>query len=289
MKLSLCFLVLLVFLPVTSISQEKKTPTPILAPPLVRTTSRREVRRLGYGGNVTIIGAPFGSISIEGWSRSEVEVSAEIHLQANTEADLNLLAAVNTFVIDEDLNHLRVLSTGTHDKAFMRRVAKKFPKPLLGLPWKIDYRIRVPMSVDIEVNGGRGAISVVGVEGNIRLSAAESLMNLKLTGGTLSATVGIGKISLAIPTRSWRGVGGELRLAAGEMILEIPTGFSGDVDAEALRSGKIENSFAGLESLDRNQIPRRLRARAGAGGSFFKLVVGDGTIYIKPQTVISGQ
>ena len=40
---------------------------------------------------------------------------------------------VNTFVLDEDANHIRVLTMGTHDKAFMRTVAKKFPKDAAGI------------------------------------------------------------------------------------------------------------------------------------------------------------
>src|SRR5215207_1282644 len=58
--------------------EQKQTPPTIQAPQLVRTTTRREVRRLGFGGSVSIVGAPASSISVEGWSRSEVEVSAEI-------------------------------------------------------------------------------------------------------------------------------------------------------------------------------------------------------------------
>jgi hypothetical protein len=203
---------------------------------------------------------------------------------------LDLLAAVNTFVLDEDVNHLQVLSTGTHDKAFMRPLAKKFPKTLLGLPWRIDYRIRVPFATDLEVNAGRGPVSIAGVEGNIRLSAAESVANLKLTGGTLSATIAIGKAKLEIPAKSWRGVGAELRLAVGEITVEVPTGFSGDFDAEVLRSGKIDNSFEGLQLREnQGQTPNKIRARAGTGGASFNLTVGDGVIFIKKQTVDSKQ
>ncbi len=291
MKLILIFasLITVFTLPNFSFSQDKKLPAANRTPQLVRTTMRHEVRRFGYGGSLSLIGAPEGSVSIEGWPQSEVDISAEIQLRADTEAELDTLAAVNTFVLDEDLNHLRVLSTGTHDKAFMRSVAKKFPKTLLGLPWKIDYRIRVPMSTDIEINAGRGPIRIVGVEGNIRLSATESQVKLNLGGGTLLATVAVGKIDLSIPGRSWRGVGGELRLASGEINLEIPAGFSGDIDAEVLRSGKIDSSFDGLVPRDRNQTSQRLKARAGAGGAFFNLVLGDGTISIKQQTVNSKQ
>ena len=262
-------------------AQAKKVPGLSSNPQLIRTTTRHELRRLAYGSTLTIIGPPDSSITIEGWQRSEVDVSAEIQLRADSEADLDLLAAVNTFVLDEDANHLRVMSTGTHDKVFMRSVAKKFPKVLLGLPWRIDYRIRVPFVIDLDINAGRGPISISGVEGNIQLSAAESVTNLKLTGGTVYGTIGTGTVKLEVPARSWRGVGATFRLAAGDITVEIPTGFSGDFDAEVLRAGKIDASFEDLARASRGVDPRNLSARAGAGGAAFKLTVGDGVIVIR--------
>jgi DUF4097 and DUF4098 domain-containing protein YvlB len=185
-------------------------------------------------------------------------------------------------VVDDDSNHLSVLSTGTHDKAFMRAVARKFPKTLLGLPWKIDYRIRVPLSTDLEINAGRGPVSIAGVEGNIRLSAAESEANLKLSGGTLSATIAVGKVNLSVPVRSWRGVGAEVRLAAGNVTVELPPGFNGDIDADILRSGQIVDTYGGLEPREKpGMTPQKMKARAGSGGASFQFTVGDGTIYIK--------
>ncbi len=261
-------------------AQQKKTPELNRSPQLVRTTTRHEMRRLPYGSTLTIIGPPDSSITIEGWLRSEVEINAEIELRADTETDLDLLAAVNTFVLNEDTNHLRVMSTGTHDKTFMRSVARKFPKTLLGLPWKIDYRIRVPFAIDLDINAGRGPISIGGVEGNIQLSAAASVANLKLTGGTLTATIATGTVKLEIPAKSWRGVGALLRVASGDISVEIPAGFSGDFDAEILRTGKIDASYEEMSRASRGVDPRTLSARTGAGGAAFKLTVGDGVIYI---------
>ncbi|HEX8852180.1 MAG TPA: hypothetical protein VF754_01760, partial [Pyrinomonadaceae bacterium] len=46
----------------------KTTATAAAAAPLLkRTTTRHEIRRLGYGGTLTVYGAPEGSITIEGW------------------------------------------------------------------------------------------------------------------------------------------------------------------------------------------------------------------------------
>lgn len=265
----------------TSVAQQKGD-TPAAAPLLTRTATRHEKRRLGYGGTVTIIGAPQGSITVEGWPQSEVQITADIELRAETEEDLNLLAAVNSWVLDDDVNHVHILSTGTHDKVFMRRVAKKFPKKLLGLPWKIDYRIRIPMSTDLEINAGRGPIKVSGVEGAITLTATESETQMILTSGTVNATVASGRINVRIPTRSWRGTGADLRVAAGDLDIELPAGFNGDIDADVLRTGQISDMFLALESRQRPGITDRVvRARAGAGGAFFKFTVGDGTIRIR--------
>ncbi len=273
-------------LTVSSSHAQQKSAVAGTRPLLTRTTTKQETFRLGYGGTVTIIGAPQGSISIEGWSKSEVTVTADIELKAETEEDLNRLATVNGFLLDDDLNHVRVLTTGTHDKVFMRRVARNSPKKLLGLPWKIDYRIRVPAVTDLEINAGRGPINLKGVEGAIRLSATESETELALTGGTVSVTVASGKVALRIPVRSWRGGGADVRVAAGELAIELPAGFNGDIDAEILRVGRIENAFTELQSRERPGITDKvIRARAGAGGAFFKFTIGDGTIIIKKHAL----
>ena len=262
--------------------QQKKSPEPTRPSQLTRTTSRHELRKLAYGSTLTVVGPPDGSIVIEGWPRSEVEISAEIQLRADTETDLNMLAMVNTFVVDDDTNHVRITSTGTHDKAFMRKVAKKFPKTLLGLPWRIDYRIRVPLMIDMEINGGRGPITISGVEGNIRVSAADSVTNLTVDAGTLSATIGTGKVNLLIPMRSWRGVGADIRLVAGELTVELPPGFNGDINADILRLGQVVNKYEGLEAREKPGLtPQTVKARAGSGGAAFQFTVGDGTIVLK--------
>src|SRR5689334_11888787 len=260
-------------------SQKTVTPEVQL---LTRTSTRREIRRFNYGGTVTLIAAPRGSVTVEGWSRNEVELTANIEIKGPTEADLDQLAKVNSFVFDEDLNHLSVLTTGTHDRVYMKRVAKNFPKKLLNMPWKIDYRLRVPVNTDLEVNAGHGTVKLSGVEGALRLSATESDTALSLTGGTVSTTVAAGSITLNIPARSWRGAGADVRIASGTINVDLQAGFSGDIDAEVLRTGKIVNTFDGLASREKPGITERtVRGRAGAGGAYFKFTVGDGVVNIR--------
>jgi hypothetical protein len=263
--------------------EDKAAPQATPAPPLKRTTTRRETHRLGYGGSVTVYGAPEGSVTVEGWSKDEVEITAEVEQSADTEENLTRLAALNTFSVDEDLNHVRVMTVGLHDRKYAKRAARGLPKHLAAMPWKIDYRLRVPSAVDLEINAGRGALVVTGVEGGLRINAGggagESLF--ALSGGDVEATFASGPVTVRVPTRSWRGRGLRLRVATGDLTVELPPGFSGDVDAEVLRTGRIENDFAGLAPRERTKpTERSLEARAGNGGATLTFTVGDGTLRI---------
>ncbi len=276
-KSIILFVLLIVVTPVYS----QKTVAPEIQL-LTRTSTRRETARFSYGGTVTLIAAPRGAVTVEGWQRNEVEVTAKIELKGPTEADLDQLAKVNTFVFDEDLNHISILTTGTHDRVFMKKSAKNFPKKLLNLPWKIDYRVRVPINTDLEVNAGHGEVKLSGVEGGLRVTATESDTALTLTGGTVQTTVTAGSITLVIPARTWRGAGADIRIASGTINVDLQPGFSGDIDADVLRTGKIVNTFEGLTSREKPGLTERtVRARAGAGGASFKFTVGDGTVNIR--------
>ncbi len=283
------------FVPRESVAQSGRTPAgvdpskptqknknaPQQPPALKRTTTRQETRRFAYGGRVRVYGAPQGSVTIEAWPKSEVEVSADIEVQADTEEDLARLASVTNFVLDDDLNLLTLATVGTHDRQYMKRAARDFPKRLLGLPWKIDYRIRVPAQLDLEIYGGRGALEIKGTDGALSLNAGQSEASLTLAGGDVVSTVAAGSIRLRIPTRSWRGRGASIRLGSGDLIVELPAGFDGDLDATVLRTGRVENNHPAL--LPRPGVAsgaRQLRARAGSGGATLTLEVTDGTLRI---------
>jgi hypothetical protein len=261
-------------------AQKKQTPETAPAN-LSRTLTRNESRRLAFGGTVTIAGAPVGSVTVEGWSRNEVQVTAEIEWRAGSGEDLDRLAVVNNFVIDSDTNSVRIITTGTHDKKFMKQAGKNFPKNLLGLPWKIDYKVQVPEIVDLEIDSGVGAIKLAGVEGAIRLNALQSDADLSLTGGFFRGVIQRGAVTVRIPSRSWHGMGAMLQLAGGTLNVSLMPGFSGDIDATVVRLGEVKNSYPALEPRENGSHSRLLLGRAGVGGAKLSFTVGDGTIELK--------
>lgn len=224
-----------------------------------------------------MVGAPVGSITVEGWQKNEIEVQAEIEMQAATEADLALLAQVNGFVLDEDFGHARIVSVGTHDRDYMKRVAKKFPKHLLGVPFKIDFRIKVPIHCDLEINGGKGDLTLSAVEGAMLIKFLESNAKMDLIGGAIDATFGVGNVDVKIAARSWRGRMLNVGLASGNLNVQFPQNLSADVNASILKTGKIESSLENLKPRDRTKFSEKsIIARAGNGGALLTFTVGDG-------------
>lgn len=275
----LCFsaVVIFLFLAPCFAQEAKKEAKPQLL--IKRTNYKTETVEFGVGGTVSIVGAPAGSITVEGWNKNAVEITAEVEMQAPSEADLAELARVNNFVIDEDFGHLRITSVGTHDKGYMKRAAKKFPKNLLAMPFKIDYVIRVPVYSDINIDGGRGDLNVSNVEGTMRINYLESNARLNLVGGTFFATIGKGDVSVVIPNRNWRGRSTDVQLAAGTLTVQLPLNLSAEVDAQVLRIGQIENALAFLKPRPRTKFTEKsIQAKAGNGGATLNFTVGDGTM-----------
>lgn len=266
---------------------------PIIAqtkPLLKRTTYKTENIDFGAGGTFSINGAPNGSISIEGWQKNEVEITADIEVQAETEADLALLAQINTFVLDESFGHITVQSVGAYDKKYLKSVAKKFPKNLLAMPFRIDYKIKVPSYCDLEINGGHGDLNLSSVEGLIKINVLETNAKLSLVGGVFAANFGSGTIEIAIPTRGWRGRSAEVQLVSGAMNVRLPPNLSAEIDAKVLRNGQIENSYKNLKPRDRTKFSDKLiTAKAGSGGALLSFTVGEGTLKLSGIEIVEKQ
>ncbi len=247
-----------------------------------RTTTKTDAFDFGSGGTLSVVGAPNGSIRIEGWNNNQIQIEAVIELFARTEADLNELSRVTGFTLDEALGKTSIISVGTHNKSYMKRAAKKFPKHLLGLPYRIDYVIKVPRYCDLQIDGGKGDLFIGGIDGTMKVNFIDSNARLDLLGGGIFATFGGGTVDVTVPTRGWRGRFADIQLAAGSMNVSLPPSLNAEVDASILRTGSITNDYTELKPKTRRDIftDKLIAGKTGVGGIPLKFTVGDGELKI---------
>lgn len=247
-----------------------------------RTTYKTDRFNFGVGGTVSVNGAPNGSIRIEGWNNREVEISAEIELSANTEAEIDRLTKVTTFTLQESLGRAGIISVGPNDRKLVQKLDKKFPKHLFAMPFRIDYVIKVPRFTDLEINGGKGDLSISGIDGTIRLNFLETNADIELIGGGLHATFGSGQVDITIPTQSWRGRFANVNMASGELNLHLPSGLNSEFEASILRNGSIQNNFSGFTPRHRHAefTEKNVTAYSGIGRIPLKFILGEGSLKI---------
>jgi len=245
-----------------------------------RTITKTEIVDFGPGGTLTVTGAPNGSIRVVGSQTKEVEITATIEIEAPNAAGLDKLAEVTGFVSEGSASRVLITSIGTHAKQLLKKSGKKIPKELLSLPFRIDYVIRVPRYIDLEIDGGKGDLAVENIEGSMRINFIESNAKVAIISGSINVTVGKGNLDVAFAAKGWRSRVVNLLVGTGDLNIHLPTNLSADLDAIVLRTGVIENTFPDLKPRDR-KVPfteRAIMAKAGVGGVPLKFSVGDGTL-----------
>jgi len=247
---------------------------------LKKTTTKTDKLDFGAGGTISIAGAPNGSIKIVGSSKNEIEITAEIEVQAANEADLSRLEAVTTFITQESTGRFSVITVGTQNKLGDKKLWKKFPKNLMGLPYRVDYTLSVPRYSDLEIDGGNGELTISGVDGTMRINYIETAAKIELIGGSTTGTFGRGTVEVTIAARGWRGRSVDLQMVKGDMTVQMPSIISADIDATILRTGRIENDMTGLKPRVRKAefTSTSIVAKAGNGGIPLRFSVGDGTL-----------
>jgi hypothetical protein len=251
-----------------------------------RTITKTDRFDFGAGGTVAITGAPAGSIKVSPSATNEIEINAEIQLEAGSEADIARLLAVTGFVTDETAGKVGIISVGTHNKLGDKKLWKKFPKNLIGLPFVINYDVRVPKYCDLDINGGKGDLTIHGVQGSTTVNFLDTNADIEVIGGNTTITVASGNVTVALGVNGWAGRPASIQVGKGDLTVKLPSKASAEIDAMILRNGQIENTVPDLKQRDRKTpfTDHLIIAKAGVGGAALKFTVGDGTLRMERLT-----
>lgn len=251
-----------------------------VSPLLKKTITKTETFPVSPGATVSVTGGPLGSIRVVGTSKNEISIVTMIDVQAPTEAALTELSGMTGYVLDESPLRVSILTIGPHNKFGLKKLPKNFPRSLLALPTRVDYVITVPRYIELEIDGGKGDLSVENVEGTMRINFIESNAKIGIVGGNTIVSIGSGDVVAAFATRGWRASPVNISVVLGNLTVLLPTKLNAELDATILKSGVIDNKLTDLKPRDRKLLftEKSIIAKSGVGGVPLKFSVADGSL-----------
>lgn len=147
-----------------------------------------------------------------------------------------------------------------------------------------DGSVRVSESPgDLTIVTRDGSITLDRVAGRIDARTGDGSINVSGSPSSLLLESGDGSVVVraereTVMTGDW-----SVRTGDGSVVVEVPPGFSAELDAET-RDGSVrsELTIAGVQTDQRRgDERRRLHGKIGAGGKVLKLRTGDGSIRLR--------
>lgn len=242
----------------------------------------RDEKRFSTSGKPEISLRTFdGSIEVKPWDKAEVEVIIEKRgPNKETVAELQIEAA----------------QTGNHISVTVRQPRN------MGIHWGNSASARLivsaPASSDVDARSGDGAIDIEQISGRVTLHSGDGSIRAHNMSGYVDVSTGDGSIDVdgrLSALRAHSGDGGvKIRAAAGSdagegweistgdgaVSLEIPEGFSGELDART-GDGGVDVRNVALSNVIGEIRRNRVRGRLGSGGPPIKVRTGDGSITIR--------
>jgi DUF4097 and DUF4098 domain-containing protein YvlB len=268
---------------------------------LARFVERDEKRFTVTGKPAVSVSTFDGAIDIRPSDKSEVVVTIEKRAANKEQADrieVHAEQAGNRIVVDVRMPKSAHHVFGFHESAGASLI------------------VSVPASSDVEAHSGDGSINVERITGNLELRSGDGSIDGRDLDGSVKAHTGDGSIKMAgvngaldaetgdgsitaegrfssVHARSGDG-SVTIRAAAGSsasdewtistgdgsVLLEVPDGFGGELDAHT-GDGGINVHDVALSNVTGRISRDTVRGRLGNGGAAVKVRTGDGTITLR--------
>jgi hypothetical protein len=198
-----------------------------------------------------------GGIEIRGWDRPGIEVHARIQTHGETPA----AALERARRVGLDLSPGAVRVSGDVDRG------------------AVSFEILVPRRSGLEAATYNGPLKIQGVEGTMRVATHNGPLALIRVGGDVVARVQNGPLSVKLDGDRWRGEGLDAEAVNGPVTLDIPDGYSAELEVGTIHGPFDVDIPITLEPGVR--FPGHVRTRLGGGGPRIRVVTTNGPIVVR--------
>ncbi len=207
----------------------------------------------------TVDGRDNGSVTVHGWDKPGIQVTAMIQAHAETEADARDLAKQVT--ISTSNGELR--ADGPDNR---RRTS-----------WAVSYEVWVPKHTALELRARNGGISVDAVDSRMELETTNGGLSLSDVAGDVHGTTVNGGVTAELAGDKWSGAGLDLRTSNGGVRLYIPENYSAQLETGTVNGGMD----IGFPITVQGSFGRRLTTQLGSGGPTIRATTTNGGVSIR--------
>ncbi|HEX9764313.1 MAG TPA: hypothetical protein VGA39_03440 [Candidatus Acidoferrales bacterium] len=210
---------------------------------------------LESGGRVQVANVQ-GSITVEGWDRAEIEVTA-VQTPGTTDGGEPVVGVER----GPDWISLRTLYPADGNA-----------------PVQLDYYLRVPRQVQLdELLTVNGRVRVRDVEGRVAARTLNGDIEQERVSGSVTARALNGSIRLALRALPGRSAELSLETVNGDLLVLLPPRADADLELSTV-AGRVENQFVVPASESSSAEGGARRVRLGRGGPTLKLRTVRGNI-----------
>lgn len=216
---------------------------------------RRDVRSLSVDGSEN------GGVSVTGWDRDSVHVSARIQTFARTQAEAERL-----------LREVRVETGGTIRATGPRGLASR-------TGWSVSFDVYTPRRMDLDLRARNGGVRVVDVTGRMTLDTENGGIALHGAGGDVRAHAENGGLHVRLTGTRWEGTGLDAETENGGVRLVIPERYSARLETGTVNGG-IKTDFPITVS---GRISRHFSLTLGSGGAPVRATTTNGGVILERE------
>lgn len=217
-------------------------------------------RRISAPRLLDVDGQQNGSVSVHGWSRSEALVVAKIQTEG------------------EDPGEARDLASGINIETGGGHVRAEGPSTRRRQSWSVSYDVWVPQRTDLRVATHNGGVSVEDVDGRLEMTAVNGGIHLRGVSGDVRGETTNGPLNVELDGDQWRGPGLDLRTTNGPVNLDVPDGYSAQLETGTVNGGmRIDFPI----TLQGGMVGRRITTQLGRGGAPIRAVTTNGPVTIR--------
>jgi hypothetical protein len=210
-------------------------------------------------GSFEVNARPNGGISVQAWDGSEVLVRARLQAHAESDGEARRLAG------EVEVRVAPGSATANGPRARGRE------------GWSVSFDVFVPRDTHLTLESTNGGIDVSSVHGRHVMSTTNGGIAMRGVAGDIRGHTTNGGITVHLTGRGFSGEGLDLRTTNGGITLQVPEGFSAQLEASTVNGG-IDTQ---IPMTVQGRIGRSVSAQLGSGGPPVRLRTTNGGITIR--------